>query len=533
MKKLLITLIIISCSCILYAQHATVKSFTKISQTQGNLPITLQDGDHFGSSITYIGDLNSDGTSDIASGTFDGTNNGRLHIIFLNNNGTVKSISEIKEGQSGLPVNQPGDMHFFGYSVDTIGDLDQDGVIDIVVGVPYIVGGNSKGFVYLLFMNSDGTIKSHKVIGENLNGFSDNLTDTHFGLSVAGIGDLNNDGIFDIAVGGTKKDNYKGAIWLLFLNSDGTVKSQKRIDNSNPTLANYFNQSQSSLIKFGTSVAFLGDIDNDGASDIAVGSVEYQTNTGMGSTAILFLNSNGTIKTLKAIDQGTTNFSDTLLNYYDTLNPFVNTLFGFSITNLGDINGDFNTDIAISAPYFGESQCNKCGAVGIFMLDSLGNIKDYQRISDSLGNFSGHLNPTDGFGSALSGIGDFNGDNIVDLVASAIRDDDGGSNRGAVYILHLNGVPDTSPVNAIEKESTVNVFPNPAIEQITLEMDVINNEDTQWQLQDINGKLLLSGIIASKNKTKTINTKNLANGIYLVKLRNQTQVYTQKVVIAK
>ena len=136
----------------------------------------------------------------------------------------------------------------FGYDVNLIGDLNGDGVNDIAVGahgdddsklyIPVSLGGegsSSKGAVYILFLNSDGTVKSEQKISEKYGDFNRQLNDILqqndvFGFSVSKIEDLNGDGVNDIAVGAPYTDTNEelqdtGAIHILFLNSDGTVKS--------------------------------------------------------------------------------------------------------------------------------------------------------------------------------------------------------------------------------------------------------------------------------------------------------------------
>jgi len=531
MKTFISLILVIILSIVTNAQNGTVKSFTKISQP--NFPVVLANGDNLGSCITSIGDLDKDGVKDLAIGAHDGQSNGVLYIAFLNNNGTVKSVTNIKKGASGLPSNMSQSMIDFATSIDTIGDLDNDGNVDLIVGNPYIAFGSDKGFVFILFMNSNGTVKTYKIIGEGLNGFSDNLSNTRFGYSVAGIGDLNHDGIKDIAVGGDKSDNYRGAVWILLLNIDGTVKNKYKLDFTNTILSNYMILSKVQGCAFGSAVTSLGDIDKDGNIDIGVSSCGYRTTKGNGSAAILFLNANGTIKNIKQIHQGIPNFNDTLINHWDSLNPNISTLFGYSLKNIGDINGDNTNDIVIGAPHFGESNCYMCGAIGIFMLDTTGNIKAYQRISDSLGNFNGHLLSGDGFGFSVSGIGDSNGDKINDIIVGAKRDDGGGMDRGAVYILRLNGVPDNTSVNEISTLSNINIFPNPAKSQITIELGNANYSDLIWQLMDIQGKTLKEGKFNTTDKKLSISIYDLDNGIYLIRLKNSNESFTKKLVITK
>ena len=93
-----------------------------------------------------------------------------------------------------------------------------------------------------------------------------------FGYSVATLGDLDNDGIVDIAVGATGDDDGGdglGAVWLLFLNNNGTVKGHQKIS----ATEGGFNGMLENGDGFGSSVASLGDLDNDGIVDIAVGAI--------------------------------------------------------------------------------------------------------------------------------------------------------------------------------------------------------------------------------------------------------------------
>ena len=61
-----------------------------------------------------------------------------------------------------------------------------------------------------------------------------------------------------------------------------------------------------------------------------------------------------------------------------------------------------------------------------------------QKISATAGNFEGGLDDNDQFGSAAANIGDLNADGVIDLAVGAPLDDDGGTDRGAVWILNLN-----------------------------------------------------------------------------------------------
>ncbi len=65
-------------------------------------------------------------------------------------------------------------------------------------------GGNHPGAVHVLFMNADGTVKSRQKIGNNTAGGPTLADGDYFGSSVASLGDLDGDGVTDLAVGATR-----------------------------------------------------------------------------------------------------------------------------------------------------------------------------------------------------------------------------------------------------------------------------------------------------------------------------------------
>ena len=90
-----------------------------------------------------------------------------------------------------------------------------------------------RGAVYVLFLNSDGTVKAEQKISDTAGGLIATLEDSDtFGVSVAGLGDLDGDGVTDLAVGAPPDDDGgtdRGAVFVLFLNANGTVKAEQKI----------------------------------------------------------------------------------------------------------------------------------------------------------------------------------------------------------------------------------------------------------------------------------------------------------------
>ena len=103
-----------------------------------------------------------------------------------------------------------------------LGDLDGDGVGDLAVGARWDDdGGSGRGAVWILHLDTDGTVKSHRKISSTQGGFTGTLDDFDgFGADVATLGDLSGDGVGDLAVAAQGDDDggtNPGAVWILFL----------------------------------------------------------------------------------------------------------------------------------------------------------------------------------------------------------------------------------------------------------------------------------------------------------------------------
>ena len=317
-----------------------VESKTKIASGTPGMS-TLNDYDLFGNAVTQIGDLDGDGVVDLAVGaTGDdtgGDRRGALHVLFMNADGTVKSTQEIASETGGGPVLS--NLDFLGTSLDGIGDLDGDGVTDMAVAAHNAdIGGTGRGAVHVLFMNTDGTVKSSQLIAHDTGGgplLSDN---DNFGSSLASLGDIDGDGVTDLAIGADRNDTSgadRGAVHILFMNSDGTVKNTQKIADSvsgGPFLMD--------SDKFGTSVAPLGDLNGDGVTDLAVGARDDDTGGGnMGAIYLLTMNSDGTVAGSQKIAHN--------LNGGPTLS--LGDRFGGDVVSLGDLNGDGVAELVVGA----------------------------------------------------------------------------------------------------------------------------------------------------------------------------------------
>ncbi|KAJ1188208.1 hypothetical protein NDU88_004971 [Pleurodeles waltl] len=144
----------------------------------------------------------------------------------------------------------------FGYDV-TVVDLNSDTWQDIVIGAPQYFDrdGEIGGAVYV-YINQKG--KWNKVKPIRLNGTKDSM----FGLSVKNIGDINQDGYQDIAVGAPYDDN-SGKVYIYHGAKDGI--------NTNP--AQILSGADHNVKFFGYSIAGNMDLDRNSYPDVAVGSL--------------------------------------------------------------------------------------------------------------------------------------------------------------------------------------------------------------------------------------------------------------------
>ena len=485
-----------------WATPGTVLSYQKISDTQGNFTAPLTNLCELGGAAVGLGDLDGAGpsVSAIAVGSaFDddgGADRGAVYIMFLNAAGSVLSYQKISDTQGNF-AEPLINLDEFGSSVAFLGDLDGAGpsVGALAVGaVGEDDGGTDRGCVYILFLASTGNVLSYTKISDtvgNLVAPLDNLDE--FGGAVAGLGDLDDLGssVAALAVGAAGDDDGgadRGAVYILFLSNAGAVLSERKISNTQGN----FSATLDNLDNFGSSLSSLGDLDGPaGPSALALASgAAFDDDGGLdrGAVYVLFLNPSGSVLSYQKI-------SDTAGNFLDFFSD--GDEFGGAVQFVGDLDGTDGSVASLAVGVAGDDDGGEDrGAVHILFLDATGMCVGSQKISDFYGNFTAIMHNLDAFGSSVAFLGDLDGagPSRAALAVGMTGDDDGGTDRGAVYVLFLDGILPTAGVPGLPGRPAGGALgravPNPFHPRTTIPFRLDEAAHVRIDVWDVSGRLV-------------------------------------------
>ncbi|MEO0971858.1 MAG: integrin alpha [Pseudomonadota bacterium] len=343
------------------------------------LPTTLDNPDPqpnagFGHAMAGVGDIDGDGTADFLVGArfqdVDGnTDQGRVYLY----SGADLSVLRTIEN----PVPQSGAS--FGRWVSRAGDVDRDGVPDLFVGTPFqtIDGNFQQGFAHLF---SGAT-------GELIYEFNDpeGQPAGHYGLSVSGVGDLNDDQVPDLFVGAHFKD-IDGSIdqGEAYIYDGATGELTLTLTTPEPVAGAFY----------GFPVDKIGDVNGDGTADLLIGAVFYPVDGNLGQ---------GRAFVQSGVD-------GSIIHILDTPNPQPNGGFGRSLEAINDINGDSVPDIVVGAHLHAVD--GKPGVGQVFVYS--GASGDLLMTIDSPEGAKGAW-----FGLPVSSTADVDGDGTSDILVGA------------------------------------------------------------------------------------------------------------------
>ncbi len=264
------------------------------------------------STAAGVGDVNGDGFGDVLVGAARA--NGDTGKVYLH-------LGSVAGLQTAPAWSHSGDAQLhakFGDAVGAAGDVNDDGYADFIVGAPDF-GGHGKA--YLFFGTPYGPAADPGWSSEG-----DALAGARFGRSVAGAGDLNGDGIPDLAVGAPGVDAGKAFVFHGSAAGPSTTADWTSVGDGQPDA------------EFGASVAGAGDVDGDGDAELLVGAPRFDAPAPDAGQAYLYFGGpaglSGPADWSAGGDGG------------------AGDLFGSSVGSAGDVDGDGYADLIVGAPGF-------------------------------------------------------------------------------------------------------------------------------------------------------------------------------------
>ncbi|MEH1837655.1 MAG: hypothetical protein V7L20_02550 [Nostoc sp.] len=416
-----------------------VYSSLNLSDLNGSNGFTINgiEGYSSGLPVSSAGDVNDDGIADLIIGAAfaspNGTSSGRSYVIFGKSTGfsPTFNLSSIN-GANGFAINGIKSGDNSGNSVSSAGDVNSDGIADLIIGAS--PNGTYSGQSYVVFGKSTGFSPTLNLSDLNgTNGFAINSIKQGDSSSflVSSAGDVNDDGIADLIIGApnaSPNGTYSGQSYVVFGKSTGfsPTLNLSDLNGANGFVINGIKSGD----ELGNSVSSAGDVNDDGIADLIIGASSASPNGFQsGQSYVVFGKSTGFSPTFNLSSlNGANGFAINGINQLD--------YSGNSVSSAGDVNDDGIADLIIGASG-ADPNGDSSGQSYVVFGKSTGFSPTFNlsSLNGANGFAINGIKSDDNLGVSISSAGDINDDGIADLIIGTPNASPNGYGSGQSYVV--------------------------------------------------------------------------------------------------
>ena len=400
--------------------------------TQGFAVVGEDSPDRAGWSVSDAGDVNGDGFADIIIGAplngDGGDNAGKAYVIYGRPNGLGTIDLDNLQPTDGFAIQGDSNADLAGFSVSGAGDVNGDGLADVIVGANTYNFYGSFAQAYVIF----GTEEPRGPIDLSSLSSSDGVSIvgsynyySSGSLSVSQAGDINGDGFDDIIIGAPYDNAGAGISYVVFGKSDFAAVVLPGISPPDG-----FEIRGSTLDFAGFSASGAGDVNGDGFDDLVIGALYGPSSEPYaGEVYVIFGKASG----FATIDLSNLAADAGFVIRGDDSGDNV----GFSVSGAGDVNGDGFSDIIIGAPYVDVDGTDSGRAYVVFGKASGFGPIDLTNLAPEAGFIIQGDEAGDHAGWSVAAAGDVNNDSYADIIVGAPLN--GTIDAGEAYVIFGKG----------------------------------------------------------------------------------------------